>query len=125
MPCNSDHMEASQYETQASKMYCVLDDLAGSKFDRSDWQGYHAKAYNKSITQGEMDSLIQQCCNELQARHDDHTLHELSLETQMWWRDHQASDKEKVNEKQEKLMRLKKEKDQINAEIEELEDSNE
>lgn len=88
MPCNSDHMAANGYEQELSRVACLLDELAGTKCDRSWWYGYHPRVYCKA-DRGMGDQMVRELCDALQNR--DVTQH--SLEMQIWWRDHQAADK--------------------------------
>jgi hypothetical protein len=99
MPCNCDHLEPSSYEKQISKVACLLDELNGKKdLDRSHWGGMHPKVYSK-CTKELADKMTAELCSRLQ--NTDVTKH--SLEMQMWWRDHQLADKQRIErELQEK-----------------------
>jgi hypothetical protein len=90
MPCNSDHMNANSYEQQLSRVACLLDELAGKKWDRSWWDGYHPRVYCKA-DKGLGDLMVSELCEALQSR----DVTKYSLEMQIWWRDHQAADKER------------------------------
>lgn len=93
MPCNSDYMEATGKEVQLSRVACLLDELDGKPLNRSHWEGYHPAVYNKvgvGTTAG--DSMVEELCQRLQEV--DATKY--SLELQMWWRDHQAADKARI-----------------------------
>lgn len=78
MPCNSDYLEANDYERELSRVACLLDELDGKPIDQSHWRGsagpYHPAVYSRCITKEDADRMY-------------------SLEMQMWWRDHQAADK--------------------------------
>ena len=89
MPCNSDYMEASGKEVQLSKVACLLDELDGKPIDRNHWLGYHPAVYNQ---RAHADALVVELCRRLQA--EDVT--KRSLEMQIWWRDHQAADKARL-----------------------------
>lgn len=93
MPCDSSHMEATQAEREASRIHCLLNEVAnGHPPDRRHWAGYHPLAYGKMVTRQELDSLTAALCSALSEEAD---VTQYSLELQMWWRDHQAADKAK------------------------------
>lgn len=94
MPCNSDHMQAIPNEIAASKLACVLDELAGRYVEASWWDGYHPRAYTMRITQEVRDSWARDACKQLSRMPPD-AIQGLSLETQIWWRDHQKADEER------------------------------
>jgi hypothetical protein len=81
-------MAANGYESELSQVACLLDELAGQKWDRSWWDGYHPRVYCKADrTKG--DQMVRELCAALQSR----DVTQYSLEMQIWWRDHQAADK--------------------------------
>lgn len=93
MPCNSDHMNATSYERDLSRVACLLDELAANKpINPSHLDGYHPRVYSKGLSRAQGDGMVRDLCNALQ--HRDVT--KFSLEMQMWWRDHQAADKARV-----------------------------
>jgi hypothetical protein len=90
MPCNSDYMEASGKEIALSQVACLLDELNGKQeIDSSHWYGYHPKVYNQH-TNG--DALVYELCDRLQKE----DISKRSLEMQIWWRDHQKEDKDRL-----------------------------
>lgn len=90
MPCNSEYMKATGTEVGLSQVACLLDELDGSpEIDRNHWRGYHPKIYGKHL---DGDALVAELCARLQK--DDVT--KRSLEMQVWWRDHQKADKERL-----------------------------
>ena len=91
MPCSSNHMSASGYEQELSQVACLLDELAGRPVERSWRDGYHPSVYCKS-NHDMGDRMVRELCEALQQC--DVTQH--SLEMQMWWRDHQAADKTRL-----------------------------
>ena len=110
MPCNSDYLRASDYEIELSRVACLLDELDGAtEIDPSHWDGYHPRVYCKSI---DGDALVSELCARLQA--DD--VSKRSLEMQMWWRDHQAADKARL----EREMAKRKTKAEIAKALEKL-----
>lgn len=92
MPCNSDYMEANSFEHNISQVACLLDELAGKSWSKDDWSGYHPRVYNKA-TKELGDSLVKELCEALK----EVEIKKYSLEMQIWWRDHQAKDKERIN----------------------------
>ena len=92
MGCNSEHMAATGYERELSRVARLLDELAGKKWERSWWAGYHPRVYCKADrAMGDRmgDRMVNELCEALQAR----DVAQCSLEMQLWWRDHQAADK--------------------------------
>ena len=89
MPCDSSHMEANGKEREMSRVACLLDELDGKPIDRDHWRGYHPVVYNKKTDD---DKMVADLCMMLQRV--DVTKH--SLEMQMWWRDHQQADKDRI-----------------------------
>jgi hypothetical protein len=96
MPCNSDYMEASGKEIALSRVACLLDELDGKPLNPSHWGGYHPAVYNKGDVAGvggtAGDAMVSELCSRLQAI----DVTKYSLEMQMWWRDHQAADKARI-----------------------------
>lgn len=89
MPCQSSHCESTREEVVASQMFCILDELDGKEFVKSHWSGYHPLAYGKEV---DLHSLASKVCSRLQQQ----DVSRLSLEAQMWWRDHQAADRRRI-----------------------------
>lgn len=90
MPCDSDYMRANDYEVRLSQVACLLDELNGKVgIDKSDWNGYHPKVYNRRV---DGDALVSELCGRLQPL----DVSKLSLEMQVWWRDHQQADKARL-----------------------------
>lgn len=91
MPCKSDHMDPTGLEREASRVACLLDELNGAKPSQGSWYGYHPRVYNQ-VSQELADKLTAELCSRLQTV----DVTKYSLELQMWWRDHQAADKARV-----------------------------
>lgn len=91
MPCNSDHMTATTYERDLSRVACLLDELDGKPLNRSHWAGYHPTVYGRA-TKSIGDQMVSTLCAALQTR----DVTRCSLEMQLWWRDHQEADKARV-----------------------------
>jgi hypothetical protein len=81
-------MAANGYESELSQVAYLLDELAGKKWDRSWWDGYHPRVYFKA-DRTNCDQLVRELCAALQSR----DVTQYSLEMQIWWRNHQAADK--------------------------------
>ena len=96
MPCNSDYMAPRDMEISLSRVACLLDELDGKQIDPTHWRGFHPKAYNKVMNGDgqaiDADALVDKLCARL--RNSD--VSKYSLEMQIWWRDHQNADKEKI-----------------------------
>lgn len=69
-----------------------MDEIKGKLVSKQDRDGYHPEAYNKHITKEMLDFYTEELCSLLQ-KIDVSTL---SLEAQIWWRDHQIADKERL-----------------------------
>jgi len=83
-------MEASGKEIELSRVACLLDEVDdGKPIDPSHWLGYHPKVYNRSHNG---DALVAELCEKLQGK----DVANYSLELQIWWRDHQKADKERL-----------------------------
>lgn len=92
MPCNSDYMNPSNEEVDLSKVYSLLDEISTSKLDKSNYNGYHPKAYGLS-SKDKLDKAVAKLCNILKKI----DVKNYSLEMQIWWRDHQIADKNRKN----------------------------
>lgn len=92
MPCDSSHMSATTKETELSKVACLLDELDGKPIVRSYWSGYHPSIYNRPASSERADEMVAELCSRLQVV----DVTTFSLELQMWWRDHQAIDKARI-----------------------------
>jgi len=91
MPCNCDYMNPTERERELSKVACLLDELNGKKFDKSHWEGQHPSVWGQRY---DGDELVSELCSRLQSVSEHMT--EYSLEMQIWWRDHQVADKERL-----------------------------
>lgn len=65
------------------------------------------RVYNKGIEQKQLDEWVRELCSKLKKVKD---ISVYSLELQVWWRDHQAADRERMAEerKRRSLDRTKK-----------------
>lgn len=88
-------MEATHWERDLSRVACLLDELAGKPIDKGHWDGYHPDVYGKALTAKAGDALVAKLCAKLQKTN----VKKCSLEMQIWWRDHQIADRERLQRK--------------------------
>lgn len=101
MPCDCSYMNADGKEIRLSQVACLLDELDGKPMNRDHWRGYHPAVYGLHSLDG--DKLVAALCERLQfVSVKDH-----SPEMQIWWRDHQAADKARI----ERELAMEKEAD--------------
>ncbi len=94
MGCRSDYMEPNSQEKALSQVACFLDELDGKKDPLQHLDGMHPSVYNKGLTEKQADKLVAKLCKRCQ----EVDVTKYSLELQIWWRDHQAADKRRVEE---------------------------
>ena len=95
MPCNCDYMNPQGLEVEVSKLYCVRDELRQNMIiPESWWRGYHPEVYGQMPSVEKRDKIIQAVCSHLSSLAPGE-IGQLSLETQLWWRDHQRADQER------------------------------
>lgn len=91
MPCNSDYMEATPSEVVASQLLCIVGEVIfGIPFTKHEWNGYH-KLASSYTSKHARDNITAALCAMLQKE----DVSKYSLETQMWWRDHQEADRKR------------------------------
>lgn len=113
MPCDSSYMDPTRMEQNLSQVACLLDEInGGDPADRTshDWNGNHPAVYNRGLGRATLDQWVSVLCSKLEARGG---AADLSLEMQIWWRDHQRADE----------WRERQEKEAIENEIERLKES--
>lgn len=98
MPCRADYMEPNKRELELSKIFTIIDELDGYPFDYNNFSGYHPKAYGKNFSQADLDIETSNLCWRLKELGNVNIL-KLTLESQIWWRDHQMVDLRRSNEK--------------------------
>jgi hypothetical protein len=94
-------MNATKHEINLSVVYGLLDELETGILPDNFGDGYDKRVYNKGLSKQHLDKKTEELCSKLQ--NTDVTKY--SLEMQMWWRDHQKADKERI----EKYLQKKKE----------------
>lgn len=95
MPCNCDHMDPNEKELNYSKILCVMFDIKGISVKEEWWEGYHPEAYYRTIDKSKLDDTVKIVCDMLSVMKNEE-IKKLSLESQIWWRDHQ---KQTINER--------------------------
>lgn len=116
MPCNSDYLEASHDEREIGRMYLVHDEIFNDvRITPKKWQdaGYDKRVYNKvdhgPVAKARRDKMVREICESLSVLSIDN-IQRLSLEAQLWWRDHQKADRERrrVDAAQRRRQQIKK-----------------
>lgn len=97
MPCNGDYMNPTQQEINLSVVYGLLDELKTGKLPERFGDGYDSRVYSKGFTKKHLDKKTKELCSKLQKT----DVTKFSLEMQMWWRDHQNADKERLKKQME------------------------
>lgn len=113
MPCNSEYLVPTSKEKKLIQVACLLDELDGKPFNEHHWNGYHPAIYNKQV---DADEWVSRLCKALQ----EVDVSKYSLEMQIWWRDHQKADKERV-ERELKEAKEKKDKAALLASLSDYE----
>lgn len=96
MPCQSDYMEQTELELKDGRLLLVLDEIRGKRSitpDRWANAGYDKRVYNNGLSQSQRDAITREICEHLRALKT--AISDYSLELQIWWRDHQKSDKKR------------------------------
>lgn len=105
MPCNSDYLNATDSEKNLSVIYGLLDELDTGVLPSNFGSGYDDRVYNKHLPKQHLDEKTEELCGKLQQV----DVSKFSLEMQVWWRDHQKADRERLNKEIEKRSTQKKE----------------
>ena len=92
MPCNSDHMSATPLEKNLSVVYGLLDEVETGRLPYGFGNGYDNRVYCKYLSKEHLDQKTEELCSKLQQL----DVTKFSLEMQMWWRDHQKADEERL-----------------------------
>jgi len=92
MPCSSEHMKPTHKEREHSKVLSLLDELRTGVLPDTFDSGYHKKAYGNYTSDEQLNSKTAKLCSKLQ----DEDVSKRSLEMQLWWRNHQIVDKERL-----------------------------
>ncbi len=92
MPCNSDYMDATPNEINLSVVYGLLDEFETGKLPSNFGDGYDNRVYNKHLPKEHLDEKTKELCSKLQTV----DVSKFSLEMQIWLRDPQKADKERL-----------------------------
>lgn len=92
MPCRSDYMEPNAMEIEHSKVLALLNELKTGKLSEKYGDGNDRNVYGNT-TQEILDKKTEELCTALQKVKK---ITKYSLEMQIWWRDHQAADKKRL-----------------------------
>lgn len=106
MPCNADYLNPNQKEINLSKVLAFLDELETGSLNAHDLSGYRKDVYNTSVESIDerLSNKVPELCSKLQNMSESEVKN-LSLELQMWWRDHQEADKVRIEEELNELKR--------------------
>jgi len=99
MPCNSDHMSATPLEKNLSVVYGLLDEVETGRLPYGFGNGYDKRVYCQYLSKEHLDQKVEELCSKLQQL----DVTKFSLEMQMWWRDHQKADEERLQKEIESL----------------------
>jgi vacuolar-type H+-ATPase subunit I/STV1 len=102
MGCNSSYMEATQAEKNLSVVYGLLDEIKTGKLPNDFGNGYDYRVYG-TTTKKRLDEKTEELCFALQILDQHQDVSKYSLEMQIWWRDHQKADKERIEKEMEEL----------------------
>lgn len=108
MPCRSDYMEPNERERELTNINAFLYELKTGKLGKHYGTGMDPNVYNKTITQEVLNKATEKLCTNMRKleKDDDSLLQVLSLELQMWWRDHKKGD---IRQMKEELKAVKNE----------------
>lgn len=95
MGCRSDYMEPNTYEIENSKVLALLEELKTGKLPKWFGDGSYKEVYNSS-TKIILDNNTEKLCSLLQ-KEKDLNISKMSLEMQLWWRDHKEADKKRIS----------------------------
>lgn len=102
MPCNSDYLDANDQEIEHSKILALLEELKTNKLPDYYGDGYYPKVYNVT-NKIDLDKSVAKLCKKLKKVND---ITKYSLEMQIWWRDHQKADKERIEKDKERKIEI-------------------
>lgn len=103
MPCNGEYLNANEVEINYSKVLALLEEVKTGVLPDYFGDGYYEKSYSKA-NQQLLDHAVAELCAKL-SNYDPHELSKCSLELQIWWRDHQKADIERVKKKMDDAAR--------------------
>ena len=93
MPCDSSHMEPNNREKELSKVFALLDEYeSGGELNLKHYNGYHPSVYPNRVGKEVADQAVASLCEKLRGGYATN----FSLEMQIWWRDHERVDMERI-----------------------------
>ena len=114
MGCNSDYLEPTNKEVEASKVLALLEEVKTGVLPDYFGEGTYHKVYNKDSS-AILEKKVPSLCKKL-SKKSESEIKDYSLELQLWWRDHLKADKERL-EASLKLAKEKKERDALIAKM--------
>jgi hypothetical protein len=87
-------MEPNYREVALSQVLTLLDELYHDPFNKTHFEGYHPDVYSRVVSKETGDRWVAKLCAKLQTV----DVTKYSLELQMWWRDHQQADADRLRE---------------------------
>lgn len=104
MPCDSSYMEPRAWEIDLSRVLLLLDELDGKgppDPKSAAWMGMDRRVTDRRFVdhQKYLDEKVRELCDRLSSVRTP-PLSELSLEMQVWWRDHQKADVQRLKREQ-------------------------
>lgn len=94
MPCRSDYMEATPLEVEMSIVLALLEELKTGKLPDYYNHGEDHRVYGCS-TKTMLDEKTAELCKKLRTTA---RIYKLSLELQVWWRNHQEFDRRRMRQ---------------------------
>lgn len=101
MPCSGDYMDQTHEELEHGRLLLVFDEVFnGTPVSPKKWAdaGYDRRVYGHPMSAARRDEHVRALCQALR-QHGAAFLRGLSLEAQMWFRDHQTADRERERAK--------------------------
>lgn len=110
MPCTSEgYSDPTQHEKNISRAAAVIEEVKGGPpVSREAWRGYHPRVANRFVPKEEADAIVAEACALMSGLPSHSSVLALSLEAQMWWRDHQKKDSERAARQLREAQRKKK-----------------
>lgn len=96
MPCISDYLEPNQRERELTNIRAFQTELKTGKLGEHYGTGMDPDVYDKNLSQEILDKETAMLCKAMQKVEVEGNLSNVSLELQMWWRDHKAADLKRV-----------------------------
>jgi len=87
-------MEPTSWEVENSKVLALLEELKTNELPEWYGNGSNSKVYG-ATDQKILDKNTEELCSALQTK-SDKEISKMSLEMQLWWRDHKAADKKRL-----------------------------